>query len=138
MDFCKGRHLARSQLEAGRHRSRCMIGRRAMRRPARRLSIFLFAALPVLAAATDPAAARRHEPAPPQHTVAMRAHAKPGINPQVNLRANPQANPQANPPVEPARSAVHPGVDPGIEPLRIPNAALEPAGWNELDGWTVD
>jgi membrane-bound lytic murein transglycosylase A len=101
-----------------------------MRRPARRFFIFLFAALPILAAATDAAAARRHEPAPLRHTVAMPARAKPGINPQVN--------PRANPPVEPARSAVHPGVDPGIEPLRIPNAALEPAGWNELDGWTVD
>jgi membrane-bound lytic murein transglycosylase A len=109
-----------------------------MRRRGRRFFIFLFAALPILAAATDLAAARRHEPVSLRHTVATPAHAKPGINPQVN----PRANPQAKAPVEPAHSAVHqalhPGVDPGIEPLRIPNAALEPAGWNELDGWTVD
>jgi membrane-bound lytic murein transglycosylase A len=29
-------------------------------------------------------------------------------------------------------------VDPGAGPLKIPNAALEPAGWGDLDGWAGD
>ena len=29
-------------------------------------------------------------------------------------------------------------IDPGPGPLRIPNAALEPAGWGDLDGWGGD
>src|SRR6266436_9215963 len=29
-------------------------------------------------------------------------------------------------------------IDPGEGPLKIPNAALEPAGWDDLDGWAGD
>src|ERR1700759_349983 len=28
--------------------------------------------------------------------------------------------------------------DPGPGPLKIPNAALEPVGWDDLDGWAGD
>jgi membrane-bound lytic murein transglycosylase A len=38
------------------------------------------------------------------------------------------------------RAAPQPGfiVDSGPGPLKIPNAALEPASWSDLDGWTHD
>jgi membrane-bound lytic murein transglycosylase A len=29
-------------------------------------------------------------------------------------------------------------IEPGAGPLSIPNAALEPVGWGDLDGWTSD
>src|SRR5258708_1524033 len=38
-------------------------------------------------------------------------------------------------PTPPAPSVA---VDPGAGPLKIPNAALEPAGWGDLDGWAGD
>src|ERR1700693_1417821 len=34
--------------------------------------------------------------------------------------------------------AALPAADPGPGPLKTPNAALEPVGWDDLDGWAGD
>ena len=92
--------------------------------------IFLVAGvLAIFAPATDSAGARRHEPAVPHH--AKSAEAKSSAEPLVGRRTYQPAEPTAHRANQPARSAA-------IEPFRIPDAALEPAGWDELDGWTGD
>ena len=76
-----------------------------------RLRGLLFSALVVAIAATDGAHARRYlPPASPHAAVVSRSPA----------------------PATPAADDASPG------PLKIPNAALEPAGWDHLDGWTRD
>src|ERR1700681_2813056 len=89
-----------------------------MRAPPLRLILSPAAALPGFLVALDVADARRHEP-PARHVGA--------VNPQANLQAHP-------PPAAP----IHPGSVGENEPLRIPDAALEPAGWGDLDGWSGD
>src|SRR5271155_920596 len=82
-----------------------------MRTPLRGLLLSLPAALAIAVAATDKGDARRYAPygSRPAATGAI-SHA-------------------------PAAPAV---VDPGPGPLKIPNAALEPVGWGDLDGWAGD
>jgi membrane-bound lytic murein transglycosylase A len=80
-----------------------------MRMPLRGLLLSLPAALAILAAAAGSADARRAPLASSYHAV-------------------PAASPQG---------IAHPA-DPGPGPLKIPNAALEPAGWDDLDGWAGD
>src|SRR5271169_828252 len=84
-----------------------------MRMPLRGLSLTLSAALAIAVAATDEADARRYAPYGSGHAVTGSiAHA--------------------------TAPAAHPAVDPGTGPLKIPNAALEPVGWDALDGWAAD
>ena len=52
------------------------------------------------------------------------------LNPTINGASKP-------PPSAPAAPGGHPGT-PGTGPLTIPNAALEPARWDDLDGWADD
>src|ERR1700676_14475 len=76
-----------------------------------RLRGLLLSALVIAVAATDGAHARRYPPpAPPYTRVFSRSIA----------------------PAAPAADDASPG------PLKIPNAALEPAGWDHLDGWARD
>jgi len=104
-----------------------------MRAPLLRLIFSLGAALAMLAAAVDVAAARRHAPPPVGHLepAPIKPGVKPAINPQADLQVHPNLTPVAHP-------LVHPGPFPETEPLKIPDAALEPAGWAELDGWIGD
>jgi len=81
--------------------------------PLRGFLLFLPAALAIAIVATDDAVARRYMPSVSRHAV---------------TGAIPRA----------AEPAAPPAVDPGPGPLQIPNAALEPAGWNDLDGWASD
>ena len=87
----------------------------------------------IVAMAIDVADARRREPP-----------SAGGVDPaQANSSVRPEANPQvkfrAHSAVEPvAHSANHGTRSSETEPLKIPDAALEPAGWDELDGWTGD
>jgi membrane-bound lytic murein transglycosylase A len=104
-----------------------------MRKPLPRCIISLAAALSIFAAAIDAAAARRHEPPSARHVEP--ALAKPGVRSGVNPQANLTAHPVIQPAAHPAGHAVR---FPETEPLKIPDAALEPAGWNELDGWSRD
>ena len=101
--------------------------------PLLRLIFFLAAALAMFATAVDVAAARHHEPPSARHLdpAAVKPGAKPGISPQANLQAHPILAPVTHP-------LVHQGQFPETEPLKIPDAALEPAGWAELDGWIGD
>src|SRR5271167_4768335 len=78
--------------------------------PLRGLLLSLPAALAILAAAAGGADARRA--------------------PQASRNAVPTAAPQGTAPLVAA--------EPGPGPLKIPNAALEPAGWDDLDGWAGD
>jgi membrane-bound lytic murein transglycosylase A len=80
--------------------------------PLRGLLLSLPAALAILAAATGGADARR-APQAPRNVV-------------------PTAAPQGTVPLGAAAADHGPG------PLKIPNAALEPAGWDDLDGWAGD
>jgi membrane-bound lytic murein transglycosylase A len=104
-----------------------------MRAPLLRLIFSFGAALAMLAIAVDVAAARRHAPPPAGHLepAPVKPGMKPRISPQANLQAHPILAPVTHPPV-------HPGPTPETEPLKIPDAALEPAGWAELDGWIGD
>jgi membrane-bound lytic murein transglycosylase A len=88
-------------------------------------------ALPVFAAAIDGADARRHEPVRHVESASVKPSVKPGIIPQANLQARPIL-------ATVAPSPIHPGHLPETEPLKIPDAALEPAGWAEIDGWAGD
>src|SRR6266853_339942 len=104
-----------------------------MRTPGFRSIFPLLAALPIIAAAIDAADARRHEPPSARQIepTPARPGAKPGTNPQTNLPTPPVPEPAAHPADPAARF-------PEAEPLKIPDAALEPAGWDELDGWAGD
>src|SRR5215813_1198298 len=76
-----------------------------------RLRALLFSALVIAVAAAEGAHARRYSPpASPHAAVVYRSPA----------------------PAAPAADDAIPG------PLKIPNAALEPAGWDHLDGWARD
>jgi membrane-bound lytic murein transglycosylase A len=83
-----------------------------MRTPLRSPLLFLPAAFAIVAA-TDVADARRYSSYGERHSVTG-------------------AIPTTTQPAKPAAVAAGPG------PLTIPNAALEPAAWNDLDGWTGD
>jgi membrane-bound lytic murein transglycosylase A len=97
--------------------------------PLARLILSAAAALPVFSAAIDSADARRHESPPARNLVP--ALIKPGVSPQANV--------QGLLPVGPATHQVLPPVRlPANDPLKIPDAALEPAGWGDLDGWSGD
>src|SRR5262249_8361751 len=63
------------------------------------------------------------------------AATQPGTRPSDKAHARFGAHQVTEPPV-PSRNRVRPGSAP--EPLRIPDAALEPTGWGELDGWNGD
>jgi hypothetical protein len=81
-----------------------------------RLRGLLLSALVIAVTATDGAHARHYPPpALPHAAVVSRSPA-----------------PSSPVPASPAADDASPG------PLKIPNAALEPAGWNDLDGWIRD
>src|SRR5580692_8315446 len=84
-----------------------------MCQPLRGLLLSLPAALVIAIAATDDGGARRYAPYEPRQAVTG-------------------SIPHATAP------AARPAADPGPGPLTIPNAALEPAGWDDLDGWAGD
>jgi membrane-bound lytic murein transglycosylase A len=84
-----------------------------MCQPLRGLLLSLPAALAIAIAATDAGAARRYAPYEPR---------------QAATGSIPHAT----------ALAARPVADPGPGPLTIPNAALEPAGWDDLDGWAGD
>src|SRR5215475_465556 len=89
------------------------------------LRIFLLgAAAATLPVATGIASTRRGELARPADT----SPGKSGPRTQDIRRAESPADPSSGPPAR--------GSTPG--PLRIADAALEPAGWDELDGWRGD
>jgi membrane-bound lytic murein transglycosylase A len=86
-----------------------------MRTPLRGLLLSLPAALAIAiaVAATDKADARRYAPYGSRQAV---------------TGAIPHAT----------AAAASPAVDPGPGPLKISNAAMEPVGWDDLDGWAGD
>jgi hypothetical protein len=77
----------------------------------RGLLFLLPSALAVAVAVADGADARRYTPPAPSHA----AHAEVLRGPAPAASAPPQSG-----------------------PLKVPNAALEPAGWGDLDGWAGD
>ncbi len=87
--------------------------RQPIRTPLRGFLLSLPAALAIGFAAPDEAYARRYAP------YGSRQAATGAIS-----RATTLAAPRA--------------ADPGPGPLKIPNAALEPVGWDDLDGWAGD
>ncbi len=94
--------------------------------PLRGLWLFVTAAVAVTAVVSESANARRYVSyryASPYRSYA-RHHDVTG--------AIPRGAPQA-----PA-AVLESGPDRGPGPLRIPNAALEPARWSDLDGWATD
>jgi membrane-bound lytic murein transglycosylase A len=101
--------------------------------PPLRFVISLAAALPIFAAAIDSAQARRHAPPPGRHVEPAPAKSAPeaALIPQANLGTHSAAASLLHP-------ADHLGRFAETEPLKIPDAALEPAGWDELDGWAGD
>src|SRR5258708_5403658 len=93
---------------------------------------FSSAAIASLIAATTGAVDARQSPSQPSDVpAATQATTKLGDK----ARARADARQVAQPLVASA-SRVRPGSAP--EPLRIPDAALEPTGWSELDGWSGD
>ena len=90
-----------------------------MRAPLRPFFTLLSATLPILVAAIDGAVARRQEP----------AH---------QLGPTPEQTRLGAPPVGNLRAKFGPTAVQGNGPLTIPDAALEPAGWDDLDGWVAD
>ena len=81
--------------------------------PLRGFLLFLPAVLAIASVGTDDAVARRYMPSVPGRPVT-------GAIPHTAAPVAPMA------------------ADPGPGPLKIPNAALEPAGWDDLDGWAND
>ncbi len=77
----------------------------------RGLLFLLPSALAVAVAVADSADARRYTPPAPSHS----AHAEVLREPALVASAPPQSG-----------------------PLKVPNAALETAGWGDLDGWAGD
>src|SRR5215470_1944557 len=93
---------------------------------------FSSAAIASVIVATTGAVDARHSPSqPPDKPAATQAATKPGDK----AHARPGAL-QAATPLAAAASRVRPGS--ASEPLRIPDAALEPTGWGELNGWSGD
>jgi membrane-bound lytic murein transglycosylase A len=101
-----------------------------MRAPAGLVLLSLSAALAIPGGA--PADARRAEqsqalrPMPP-------AHAKPATNPRASLPPAPAVETKPSSLARPGPQAGGPD-----EPFKIADAALEPAGWADLDGWLAD
>src|SRR5215470_9973849 len=92
---------------------------------------FSSAAIASVIVATTGAVDARHSPSlPPDKPAATQAAAKPGDKAHAKPGALQAATPLAS------ASRVRPGSAP--EPLRIPDAALEPTGWGELNGWGGD
>jgi len=85
----------------------------------------------VIVATTGAVDARHNLWLPPDKPAATQAATKPGDK----AHARPGAL-QAATPLAAAASRARPGSAP--EPLRIPDAALEPTGWGELNGWSGD
>jgi membrane-bound lytic murein transglycosylase A len=101
-----------------------------MRAPAGLFFVSL-SALSVLAGA--PADARRSEQSLAPHPPQGAARAIPGVDPQPNLHASPAVETKPGLVLRPVTSTRFPE-----GPLKINDAALEPAAWSELDGWTGD
>ena len=104
-----------------------------MRTPLLRFVVSLAAALSIVATVMNTADARRRE-LPWARSV--------GSSPapsSVKPAGIPEAKPGTHRVIE---SVTHTGNRAArlseLEPFRIPDAALEPAGWDELDGWTGD
>src|SRR5260370_2558277 len=85
----------------------------------------------IIVATTGAADARQSPSRPPDKPAATQAATKPGDK----TLAKPGAR-QVAAPLVASTSRVRPRLAP--EPLRIPDAALEPTGWGELDGWSGD
>jgi membrane-bound lytic murein transglycosylase A len=106
-----------------------MIGGRAMRAPLRRLLrllIPLSVVLPMLNATMDAAVARPYEPALTAPRAAPQG-ARPAPNPASDLRSHPGFDAPKH-----GKGIAESG------PLKITDAALEPVGWDDLDGWDRD
>jgi len=94
------------------------------------LPIFLLvAAASVGAATTEIASARRSDPPRLAETFPGKSRIKPEDNRRAASGASLATGPQA-------RNLVARASTP--EPLKIADAALEPAGWDELNGWSSD
>src|SRR5215510_11400547 len=92
---------------------------------------FTSAAIALIVAATTSVVAAR--PSPPRPSDKTAAQATAGLADRARAKRGVR---QATAPAAPFGSHARPGSTP--EPLRIPDAALEPAGWGELDGWSGD
>src|SRR5215470_7655858 len=93
---------------------------------------FSSAAIASLIVATTAVVDARQSPSRPSDMpAATQATPKPGDK----IAAKPGARQGALPPA-PSASRLRPRSAP--DPLRIPDAALEPTGWGELDGWSGD
>jgi membrane-bound lytic murein transglycosylase A len=101
-----------------------------MRAPAGLFFVSLSALSVVAGTSAD---ARRVEQSLAPHSPQPLARAKPGGNPQANLPASPAVETKPGSAVRPVTSTRFPD-----GPLKINDAALEPAAWSELDGWTGD
>src|SRR5579864_8862352 len=102
-----------------------------MRTPAGPVLIPLSVVLAALAGAT--ADARRSEQPLTPRPLPPPAHAKATIIPQANVHAGPAVEAKPSLVARPLPQAGAPD-----EPLKINDAALEPAGWDELEGWLGD
>jgi membrane-bound lytic murein transglycosylase A len=93
----------------------------------------LITALTIVATVVDEADAHRREPSSGQHVdpTRVKSNGRPGGSPQDRPGTHRAIESVSRPGNQAARL-----LEP--EPLRIPDAALEPAGWDELDGWTGD
>jgi membrane-bound lytic murein transglycosylase A len=85
----------------------------------------------ILVATMSNVDARRGPSGTSDGTVARQSTARPGDKPNAKLGAH-QSTETPAPFGNQARRRTAP------EPLRIPDAALEPTGWSELDGWSGD
>src|SRR5262245_28061124 len=91
---------------------------------------FSSATIASILVATTPAVAARQTPSrPSDRPAATQAATK-------HIDKIPPGVRQVAAPLAVAASRVRPGSAP--EPLRIPDAALEPAGWDDLNGWRGD
>jgi membrane-bound lytic murein transglycosylase A len=120
-----------------------MIGN-AMQTPLVR-SVCLLAAVALIVAIASPVEASRRVPRPSNDLTAQQrpkdqAAKNPGAkNRGADVRANSGLHHSATQPPAtsgPTLSGNH--ARSASEPLRIPDAALEPLGWNDLDGWGGD
>ena len=140
-----------------------------MRAPIRAVSVFLFAALPLLLSVAIDKADTRHRRLAVRREVSVdpkpqyKPQFRPDPKPELKVQPKPHVDPQAGPrpdrspagragPAAPAPPAAAPVVPPApapaiatdtvtgsvVEPLKIPDSALEPVRWDELDGWADD
>jgi peptidoglycan lytic transglycosylase A len=111
-----------------------------MRRPLLR-AVSLSAAIALVAATSGPADAGRRVSRPSSDRTAMQPVKNPGAkNPGDKAPTTSGVRPGSQPPAasEPAVSENRNHGHGVPEPLRIPDAALEPIGWSDLDGWGGD